>query len=814
MLGKFHKRRNSDVMSSDDDGAEVANGASDPARSSVLVTPFKVDSDTDFDNHRREDSQYDASKSPEAGGHHDSTDWQDGATAPRRQLTVRAVTTGLCVGSILCFSNTYFGLQTGWVTMGSLQSAILGFGVFRVLHCFDCMKGFTVEENVIVQTTSVATATMPLAAGLVGVIPAMGVMTVEQNPPGGPVILSYGQLVLWSMALAFLGVFCAVPLRTQTILREKLRFPSGTATANVIRTLHAVPTPTQAPEQLHTVHVIPEELGMDLSEAPAEQLPTPPQTPRSPAGSTRLRGRSHRFSSLASNTGRAHQQADASEAYSEEVMPLMMQSNSGLHSHSIRLAKQDSIDSLQTKLRQQFRQRMSKEDGDSSDTQTDWEAAWKALLWSFAAASAYTLLASWIPAIHSFPVATWLGMRVVTDWGWEVTPSMGYIGQGMIMGPKTAFSMLAGAVVGYGMLGPFAKHRGWAPGPIGDWKSGATGWVLWISLAIMLGDSLTSLSLLLITSLKRNIAAIRTHTEVEDDQEHDSADERIPTAWWVGGLILSGAFCTAMLTPMLDLPVIDPLAAVGLALLVAVLAVRALGQTDLNPVSGVGKLSQGVFAIIAPGRVVPNLVAGAIAEAGAQQAGDMMQDFKTAHLLGVCPKAQFYAMLMGSFASVFVSVGAYALYTSAFHIPGPEFPAPTAEIWLDMAELVNGGQLPSHVLPFCIASAALAAMLPLASFFIHSEGQEADLDQPPGSGVSQKLLRALPSGIGFAVGMYVAPKWTLPRIIGSLIEQGWLVWKPKSHASLMVVVASGLVLGEGTASIVTAVSKAIGAGMS
>ncbi len=28
---------------------------------------------------------------------------------------------------------------------------------------------------------------------------------------------------------------------------------------------------------------------------------------------------------------------------------------------------------------------------------------------------------------------------------------------------------------------------------------------------------------------------------------------------------------------------------------------------------------------MSPGRVVPNLVAGAIAEAGAQQAGDMMQ---------------------------------------------------------------------------------------------------------------------------------------------------------------------------------------------
>lgn len=66
-----------------------------------------------------------------------------------------------------------------------------------------------------------------------------------------------------------------------------------------------------------------------------------------------------------------------------------------------------------------------------------------------------------------------------------------------------------------------------------------------------------------------------------------------------------------------------------------------------------------------------------------------MQDFKTAHLLGVCPRAQFLAMLLGSAASALVSVGAYSLYTSAWPVPGPEFPAPTAEIWLDMADLVR-----------------------------------------------------------------------------------------------------------------------------
>jgi hypothetical protein len=35
-------------------------------------------------------------------------------------------------------------------------------------------------------------------------------------------------------------------------------------------------------------------------------------------------------------------------------------------------------------------------------------------------------------------------------------------------------------------------------------------------------------------------------------------------------------------------------------------------------------------------------------------------------------------------------------------------------LWLDMAELVNGGAVASHVLPTCIAAAICVALLPLA----------------------------------------------------------------------------------------------------
>ena len=55
---------------------------------------------------------------------------------------------------------------------------------------------------------------------------------------------------------------------------------------------------------------------------------------------------------------------------------------------------------------------------------------------------------------------------------------------------------------GFGILGPYARARGWAPGAITDWQTGATGWILWVSLAIMLGDSITSLGLLSLSSTR------------------------------------------------------------------------------------------------------------------------------------------------------------------------------------------------------------------------------------------------------------------------------------------------------------------------
>uniref|UniRef100_A0A6B2L039 Uncharacterized protein n=1 Tax=Arcella intermedia TaxID=1963864 RepID=A0A6B2L039_9EUKA len=570
------------------------------------------------------------------------------------------------VGLLLCFSNMYFGLQTGWVTMGSLQSSLLGFGILKLFRA----ENFNPIENVLVQTTAVATATMPLAGGFVSVIPAMGMLEPA-------VTLSWWELFLFSFGLAFFGVFAAVPLRRQTILKEKLPFPSGTATAHMIKMLHG---------------------KAEIDEAP-------------PVNSE-------------------------SNAYS-----------------------------------------MKKK--------------WIVLAITFGVSSLYGILSYFFPVLRNIPIFSWWGWHEATLFSWVITPSLSYVGQGMIMGTRIGVSMFFGAIFGWGILGPIAKMKHWAPGRVGDFETGASGWIMWVSLAIMIAESFSSLGCVIFITLYKRYCQDKKYIEDEEEVDPSPRNQRVPRIWWIPGLIVSMIACvfTAWGLFMSTVPFYQPLIATILSLFVAILGVRALGETDVNPVSGVGKVTQLIFGVVAPGNIISNLVAGAISEAGAQQAGDMMQDLKTGHLIKASPRAQFFAQIIGSAFSTVFAVAAFVLYTNAWQVPGPEFQVPTAKIWKRMAELVNGGTLAPNVIPFCIGCGVVAMLLPILS------------------NVFPKYSKWFPSGIAFAIAIYVTPNWTIPRVVGAVVHFLWSRYSPVSHKELMIIVASGFVLGEGVTSIVTALLK-------
>lgn len=152
-----------------------------------------------------------------------------------QNFTLRGVLVGLAIGIIICFSNTYFGLQTGWVSGMAMPSALLGFAYFKAVRRLLAFP-FSPVENVLVQSVAGAVGTMPLGCGFVAVIPALEYLLTEDE--GGPLRLGLGRLVVWAVGICFFGVVFAVPLRRQVIIRERLKFPSGTATALMIGVLH------------------------------------------------------------------------------------------------------------------------------------------------------------------------------------------------------------------------------------------------------------------------------------------------------------------------------------------------------------------------------------------------------------------------------------------------------------------------------------------------------------------------------------------------------------------------------------------------
>jgi uncharacterized oligopeptide transporter (OPT) family protein len=303
------------------------------------------------------------------------------------------------------------------------------------------------------------------------------------------------------------------------------------------------------------------------------------------------------------------------------------------------------------------------------------------MLLCFVVSGLLTIVSYFFPILRNIPV---FGSTAAAGWLWAFNPSLAYVGQGVIMGPTTTLHMLLGAVVGWGILSPVAHYRGWAPGAIDDWETGSKGWIVWISLAIMLADAVVGLGYLALRPVLTGLfqgkgllgnmemlgdfrsllsprgAGYTTVRSVDHDggedhdghdatsrpvtplsdrgsdipyspvsrrllgQEHSEDDDDAPADQQVSnrtvaiGLVLSVLVCITCTHVVFGnlVPLFATILAVLMALVLSIMGVRALGETDLNPVSGISKLAQLFFALIIPqsnkSSVLINLVAGAI----------------------------------------------------------------------------------------------------------------------------------------------------------------------------------------------------------
>lgn len=145
-------------------------------------------------------------------------------TQPYREVTIASIASAILIGVVLNASITYAGLKIGFTLTGSAIAAVLGFGILRGL----LRRGTILEINI---TQTVASAINISNAGVIFTVPVLFLIGYE---------LSLDRPEFWMIALActagaIMGVAFIAPLRKQMIDIERLRFPSGTAVATILK---------------------------------------------------------------------------------------------------------------------------------------------------------------------------------------------------------------------------------------------------------------------------------------------------------------------------------------------------------------------------------------------------------------------------------------------------------------------------------------------------------------------------------------------------------------------------------------------------
>lgn len=141
-----------------------------------------------------------------------------------REVTIASIIFGLIVGAIMNAAITYAGLKIGFTIVGSAIAAVLGFGVLRGI----LRKGTILETNI---GQTIASAVNTPNSGVIFTVPVLYLLGYSLLPSS----LDFWLITLACVAGAILGCAFIIPLRKQMIDIDRLRFPSPTGVAVILK---------------------------------------------------------------------------------------------------------------------------------------------------------------------------------------------------------------------------------------------------------------------------------------------------------------------------------------------------------------------------------------------------------------------------------------------------------------------------------------------------------------------------------------------------------------------------------------------------
>jgi uncharacterized oligopeptide transporter (OPT) family protein len=419
-------------------------------------------------------------------------------------------------------------------------------------------------------------------------------------------------------------------------------------------------------------------------------------------------------------------------------------------------------------------------------------------------------LAGWLPKIPEGWDAPWGFLRSVTG---ELGPdgvavkvvhgvilanmlvgvsySLLSVGSGMIIGLRINASMMLGGVLAWVVVPYFLTRYGV---PIHHAKLGDSAmivtdtpsrndvlfWVMWPATGMLVTGGLTAL-------------AIRWRILVETFRSLRTA--KIGSAemplWFVatGAGISAIALCIVQAT-LLDMPVWMTITAIVLSAPLMLVGLRVLGETNWGPISQLSNMMQGVFAALAPGNVMANMVASGTTGTIATSSEAIMQDYRCGQIIGSRPRnltiMQLLAVPIGAAAVSWM----YPALTRAFPIFDTTDPktgqlvkaqltSPISNKWSGFAQILKDGvsALPTSAIYALVIFSVLGIVLTLLE-------------------ISPRLKRFLPSPTGIGIGMLVPFSVVSTMFLGGV---GGHLWEKHHKASAdvyLLPLASGMIAGE------------------
>ncbi|MGZ6124798.1 MAG: OPT/YSL family transporter, partial [Myxococcales bacterium] len=304
-------------------------------------------------------------------------------------------------------------------------------------------------------------------------------------------------------------------------------------------------------------------------------------------------------------------------------------------------------------------------------------------------------------------------------------------------------------------------------------------WIMWPATGLMVAGGLMALA------LKWKVIA-KTFQGLGAKDVDAGGD--FPIKWVVWGAIACTLVLAAVQKISLGFPLWLSFVSVFLSLILMLVGIRVLGETNWAPISAMANVMQAVFAVLAPGHVPINMIGSGMSGAVAANGEHLMQDYRAGKIVGSTNRNLTYLQLIGVPVGALAVAIAYPLVRAKYGVGGEGgLSSPISVKWAGFAELLSKGfgALPTSALQALV----IALLIGVALTLLES---------------NERIGRFIPSPTAIGLGMLIPGFAIIPMVIGGIVQAVWHKVSPKTEEVYNTPLASGFITGEALVLLVLA----------